>query len=162
MLTTLENGVKGGTWFSLIDKVYSPANLRASFAEVARNEGAAGVDHVTIDMFAKHLDHNLDALSDTLRTGEYNPQAVLRTWIPKPGSNEQRPLGIPTVRDRVVQNALRHVLEPIFERDFAEHSYGFRPGRGCLDALRRVEQLLAAGYTHVVDADLKGYFDQSC
>lgn len=162
MLTALENGVKGGKWFSLIDKVYSPANLRASSQEVARNKGAAGVDHVTIDMFNKQLDHNLDELSETLRTGQYVPQAVRRTWIPKPGSTEKRPLGIPTVRDRVVQRALLHVLEPIFERDFAEHSYGFRPGRGCLDALQRVESLLAAGYTHVVDADLKGYFDHAC
>ncbi len=82
-----------------------------------------------------------------------------RVWIPKPGSAEKRPLGIPTVRDRVVQAALRHVLEPIFERDFAEQSYGFRPNRGCKDALRRVDHLLRAGYTWVVDADLKSYFD---
>jgi RNA-directed DNA polymerase len=159
MLTALENGVKGGKWFSLIDKVFSPANLRSAFNEVARNDGAAGVDHVTIDMFKEQLDHQIECTSRALQTGEYEPQAVRRTMIPKPGSNEKRPLGIPTVRDRVVQNAIRHVLEPIFERDFAEHSYGFRPGRGCHDALRRVEQLLAAGYTHVVDADLKGYFD---
>lgn len=159
MLTALENGVKGGKWFSLIDKVFSSANLRSAFQEVARNDGAAGVDHVTIDMFQEQLDQEINGVSRALQSGEYEPQAVLRTWIPKPGSQEKRPLGIPTVRDRVVQNALRHVLEPIFERDFAEHSYGFRPGRGCLDALHRVEQLLAAGYTHVVDADLKGYFD---
>ncbi len=159
MLTALENGVKGGRWFSLIDKVYSSANLRSAFHEVAENRGAAGVDHVTIEMFTKYLDQEIERVSQSLRTGDYNPQAVKRTWIPKPGSAEKRPLGIPTVRDRVVQNALRHVLEPIFERDFAEHSYGFRPGRGCLDALARVEHLLANGHTHVVDADLKGYFD---
>ncbi len=80
-------------------------------------------------------------------------------WIPKPGSRDQRPLGIPTVRDRVVQTALRYVLEPIFERDFAAHSYGFRPGRGCQSALRRVEQLLKEGYTDIVDVDLKNYFE---
>jgi RNA-directed DNA polymerase len=79
--------------------------------------------------------------------------------IPKAGTNETRPLGIPTVRDRIVQAALVQVIEPIFERDFAEHSYGFRPGRGCKDALRRVDQLLRRGYYYVVDADLKGYFD---
>jgi RNA-directed DNA polymerase len=84
---------------------------------------------------------------------------VKRVWIPKPGSNEYRPLGIPTVRDRVVQTAVRHVLEPIFERDFAEHSYGFRPKRGAKDALRRVDGLLKAGYHWVVDADLKSYYD---
>jgi RNA-directed DNA polymerase len=111
-------------------------------------------------MFMGHKEANLSRLSAALRTGTYTPQAVRRTWIPKPGTkNEQRPLGVPTVRDRVVQNALRHVLEPIFERDFAEHSYGFRPGRSCIDALARVQALLEAGYTHVVDADLKGYFD---
>jgi len=159
MLTALENGVKGGKWFSLIDKVFSPANLRSAFQQVARNDGAAGVDHVTIDMFAENLDQQIDRISAALRNGTYQPQSVRRTWIAKPGSQEKRPLGIPTVRDRVVQNALRHVLEPIFEREFAEHSYGFRPGRGCHDALCRVEQLLAAGYTYVVDADLKGYFD---
>jgi RNA-directed DNA polymerase len=159
MLTALENGVKGGTWFSLIDKVYSLANLESAATEVAGNGGAAGVDRVTTEMFMDRKEANLDRLSEALRTGTYEPQAVLRTWIPKPGTREQRPLGIPTVSDRVVQNALRHVLEPIFERDFAEHSYGFRPGRSCLDALARVEALLQAGYTHVVDADLKGYFD---
>ena len=82
-----------------------------------------------------------------------------RVWIPKPGSTEKRPLGIPTVRDRVVQTALRHVLEPIFERDFAEHSYGFRPGRGCKDALRRVDRAAEGRIHWVVDADLKSYFD---
>ena len=82
-----------------------------------------------------------------------------RAWIPKPGSGEKRPLGIPAVRDRVVQTALRMVLEPIYERDFAAQSYGFRPGRGCKDALRRVSELLDKGLVHVVDADLKGYFD---
>jgi RNA-directed DNA polymerase len=159
MLTALENGVKGGKWFSLIDKVYSPKNLESAATEVARNGGAAGVDRVTIEMFMDRKEANLNRLSQALQTGTYVPQAVMRTWIPKPGTREQRPLGIPTVSDRVVQNALRHALEPIFERDFAEHSYGFRPGRSCIDALARVETLLEGGYTHVVDADLKGYFD---
>jgi RNA-directed DNA polymerase len=95
-----------------------------------------------------------------LKAKSYQPQAVRRKWIAKGGkSQEKRPLGIPTVRDRVVQAAMRQVMEPIFERDFAEHSYGFRPGRGCKDALRRVVELLRTGYTHVVDADLKSYFD---
>ena len=102
---------------------------------------------------------NLRTLSEQLRSGTYRPQAIRRKHIPKPGSRETRPLGIPTVRDRVVQTALRNVLEPIFERDFAEQSYGFRPQRGCKDALVRVDELLENGYTHVVDADLKSYFD---
>src|SRR5262249_20848594 len=98
-------------------------------------------------------------VSDQLRDGTYQPQAIKRVHIPKPGTNETRPLGIPTVRDRMVQAAVVNVIEPIFERDFAEQSYGFRPCRGCKDALRRVDELLKAGYVYVVDADLKGYFD---
>jgi len=159
MLTALEQGVKGGKWFSLIDKVHPEANLVAAFSKVAANRGAPGVDHVTIDQFTDRLDENLQALSAALRNGTYRPQDIRRHWIPKPGSTDLRPLGIPTVRDRVVQTALRNVLEPIFERDFAAHSYGFRPGRGCKDALRRVDELLKAGYRYVVDADLKSYFD---
>jgi RNA-directed DNA polymerase len=110
-------------------------------------------------MFARHEEGNLEKLAAALRMGTYQPEAVRRQWIDKPGSQQKRPLGIPTLRDRVVQAALRHVLEPIFERDFAEHSYGFRPNRGCKDALRRVDGLLRQGYTWVVDADLKSYFD---
>jgi RNA-directed DNA polymerase len=159
MLTALEAGVKGGKWFSLIDKVHPERNLRAAFCKVAGNAGAAGVDHVTVTMFEDRLEENLKDLSDALRTGAYCPQAIRRHWIPKPGSQEKRPLGIPSVRDRVVQTALRQVLEPIFERDFAAQSYGFRPKRGCKDALRRVDELLKAGFMHVVDADLKSYFD---
>jgi RNA-directed DNA polymerase len=126
---------------------------------VKANGGGAGVDHVTIEQFESRFDEELESLHRSLRDGTYRPQAIRRSWIPKPGSKEKRPLGIPTVRDRVVQTALRNVLEPIFERDFATHSYGFRPGRGCKDALRRVDGLLKAGYHYVVDADLKSYFD---
>ena len=143
----------------MIDKVYTLPALEAAFRKVEANKGAAGVDHVTIEMFADQLDVNLRRLVEELRDGTYRPQLIRRTWIPKPGSSEKRPLGIPTVRDRVVQAALRAVLEPIFERDFAEQSYGFRPERGAKDALRRVDELLKAGYTFVVDADLKSYFD---
>lgn len=159
MLTALEKGVKGGKWFSLVDKVYALANLRAGFGKVKANRGAAGVDHQTIEMIERHLEENLERLSRLLREGSYRPQAIRRQWIPKPGSKEKRPLGIPTVRDRVVQAALLNVLEPIFEREYAEQSYGFRPNRGCKDALRRVEELLKGGYNWVVDADLKSYFD---
>jgi RNA-directed DNA polymerase len=159
MLMALEAGVRGNKWHSLIDKVYAIGNLLRSFQRVAANRGAAGVDHQTIEMFEQRLEENVGKLSASLKDGRYRPQAVRRTWIEKLGSKEKRPLGIPTVRDRVVQTAVRQVLEPIFERDFAEHSYGFRPGRGCKEALRRVDRLLKAGYHWVVDADLKSYFD---
>jgi RNA-directed DNA polymerase len=159
MLAALEQGVKGGRWHSLIDKLYPIATLRAAFAAVKANRGAAGVDHVSIERYASDLDANLERLSESLRTDTYHPQAIRRHYIPKPGSQEKRPLGIPTIQDRVVQTALRMVLEPIYERNFAAQSYGFRPGMGCKDALRRVDELLKAGYIHVVDADLKSYFD---
>lgn len=159
MLTALEEGVKGGKWFSLIDKVSSKANLRGSFEKVKANKGSAGVDHVTIGMFEVHLEENLERVSRELISGDYQPQAIRRVWIPKAGSKEKRPLGIPTVRDRVVQGALRHAIEPIFEAEFASESYGFRPGRGAKDALRRVWEWLTEGYTYVVDADLESYYD---
>lgn len=159
MLTALLKGVKGGVWFSLIDKVYNPSNLRSAFAKVKANRGGPGVDRQTIKMFETRLEENLVRLHEELKEGTYKPQAIRRVWIPKPGRGEKRPLGIPTVRDRVVQTAIRNVVEPIFERDFAECSYGFRPKRGCKDALRQVNALLQRGHTIVVDADLKSFFD---
>lgn len=159
MLTSLISGEEGAKWFRLFDKVFAERNLWTAVQQVAQNNGAPGVDHVTVTEFVRQMPENLRQLSDALKDGAYQPQAIRRVHIPKPGTNETRPLGIPTVRDRIVQAAVVNVIEPIFERDFAEQSYGFRPGRGCKDALRRVDQLLKAGYTHVVDADLKGYFD---
>ena len=159
MLTALEQGVQGGVWFTLMDKVFAERNLQAAFTKVARNGGAAGVDHVSVTDFEERLDANLRELAQGLRADTYRPQAVRRVALPKPGSQETRPVGIPTVRERVVQGAVRQVLEPIFEREFAAHSYGFRPQRGCKDALRRVNELLKAGYQQVVDVDLKSYFD---
>lgn len=159
MLQALEQGVKGGIWFSLIDKVYKRSNLWSSWSKVAANKGAAGVDHVTVKQYERHVEKHVEHLAEELRAGTYRPKAIRRCYIPKPGSAQGRPLGIPTVQDRVVQGAVRHVLEPIFEKDFHEHSYGFRPGRGCKDALRRVQELLDGGYRYVVDADLKSYFD---
>jgi RNA-directed DNA polymerase len=159
MLTALIKGVEGGKWFRLIDKVFSERNLFAAYQQVASKRGAPGVDHVTVDEFGRQIPENLWQLSDALKADTFRPQSIRRVHIPKPGTKETRPLGIPTVRDRIVQAAIVNVIEPIFERDFAAHSYGFRPGRSCKDALRRVDQFLKAGYTHVVDADLKGYFD---
>jgi RNA-directed DNA polymerase len=159
MLTTLVEGVEGGKWFRLFDKVFAERNLLASLQQVAANDGAPGVDHVTASEFVGQFPDSIWELSDGIKAGAYEPRAIRRVHIPKPGTKETRPLGIPTVRDRVVQTAIVNVIEPIFERDFAEQSYGFRPERGCRDALRRVDQLLRTGHTHVVDADLKGYFD---
>ena len=159
MLTALEQGIKGGKWFSLIDKVYAPGNLTAAYTRVAANGGAAGVDHQTVELYERQLSANQEKLASQLQDGSYRPQPVRRVWINKPGTKERRPLGIPTVRERVAETALHNVLEPIFERDFAEQSYGFRPRRGTKQALRRVEGLLKAGYTWVVDADLQSYFD---
>ncbi len=146
-------------WFSLVDKTYAPANLASAFQKVWVNGGSAGADAQTVAHFGRQAEAELARLHEQLRDGTYRPQPVRRAWIPKPGSREKRPLGIPAVRDRVVQAALRHVLEPIFETEFAESSYGFRPGRGAKDALRRVDTLLKAGHHWVVDADLKSYFD---
>lgn len=158
MLSALGNGVKGGKWYSLTDKVYAPATLAIAWTKVQANEGAAGVDGQSVDRFAAKADDYLAELSAALREGTYRPQAVKRVEIPK-GDGRTRPLGIPTVKDRIVQQAVRLVIEPIFESAFCDGSYGFRPGRGCHDALREVDRWLKEGYTHVVDADLQSYFD---
>lgn len=159
MLRTLERGVKGGKWFSLIDKVYHPRTLQQSWEKVESNAGACGVDGITIARFSKDSQNRLLAVEEHLKSGSYKPNAVKRVWIAKPASKQKRPLGIPSVRDRVVQEAIRLVIEPIYEKRFAASSYGFRPGRSCHDALARVDGQLAEGYTHVVDIDIQGYFD---
>lgn len=158
MLAALGNGVKGNKWFSLIDKIYRPATLQAAWEQVRSNHGAAGIDGQSIEAFAANAGRYLDELAKDLEEGKYQAQAVRRVEIPKAGG-KMRPLGIPTVKDRIVQTAVKRVIEPIFEKEFLPMSYGFRPGRGCKDALREVDGYLRGGYTHVVDADLKGYFD---
>ncbi|MCW5557865.1 MAG: group II intron reverse transcriptase/maturase [Verrucomicrobiae bacterium] len=159
MLEALENGVKGGRWYSLMDKVWNPNHLQLGAWQVIRNDGAPGVDHRSCEQLEKELDSEVELLGRRLREGTYQPEAVKRVWIEKPGRAEKRPLGIPTVRDRVVQASLRNVIEPIFEAEFVEHSYGFRPGRGAQQAVERVEGLLKEGHSWVVDADIQGYFD---
>jgi len=159
MLIRLAQSELQTKWFALWDKVWAEANLLHAFYAVWRNDGAPGVDHQTIAQFDEQHREELAKLRQELRTGNYRAQPARRVWIPKPGTTEQRPLGIPAVRDRVVQTALRNVLEPIFERDFAESSYGFRPGRSCQQAVARVEALLASGHIWCVDADLKSFFD---
>lgn len=158
MLAALGNGVKGRKWFSLIDKVYRPSTLYAAWQQVKANKGAAGMDRQSVQAFAAKEWEYLRELGKDLEQGTYRPQAVRRVEIPKAGG-KTRPLGIPSVKDRIVQTAVKRVIEPIFEREFIPTSYGFRPGRGCKDALREVSQHLEQGYTHVVDADLQGYFD---
>jgi RNA-directed DNA polymerase len=159
MLMSLDKGVKGNKWFSLIDKVWSERTLRLAWEQVQSNAGACGIDGMTVAMFNKDSSRRLLVVNEQLKEDRYQPEPVKRVWIPKLGSTQMRPLGIPTVTDRVVQTALRMVIEPIFEREFAPHSYGFRPGRCCQNALGRVEELLKEGHTHVVDIDIKGYFD---
>jgi RNA-directed DNA polymerase len=159
MLEALSKGVKGDVWYSLMDKVMRVSTLQLAWKKVKANQGSAGTDHQSIQEFELRLAENLEKLHEELRTGTYQPRPIRRVFIDKPGSTEKRPLGIQAVRDRVVQTALRLVMEPIFERVFSPQSYGFRPGRGCKDALRQVDQLLKGGCHWVVDADLKSYFD---
>jgi RNA-directed DNA polymerase len=159
MLIALERGVKGNKWFSLIDKIRSEKTLGIAWEKVRRNAGACGVDRISVEFFGKDSENRLLAVKEQLTKDAYIPSAIRRVRIPKPGSAETRPLGIPTVKDRVVQSAVKMVIEPIFESRFAPSSYGFRPGRGCHDALREVERQLKAGRHHIVDVDIKGYFD---
>jgi len=161
MLTALEEGVRGGKWFSLIDKASSRRMLDRAF-ELIESKGkgkAVGVDRQTVEMYGERQEEQTEYLAKALKEGSYQPSAIRRVLLPKPGSKEKREIGVQTVRDKVVQKAMQATMEPIFERDFAQYSYGFRPGRGCKDALRRVDQLLKEGNEWVVDADLKSYFD---
>jgi len=145
-------------WNSLIDKVYAPRNLQAAWERVKANKGAPGLDGMTIKKFEARLEERLAQLSQDLRAKTYKPQPVKRVFIPKSGGG-QRPLGIPTVRDRIVQQALLQVLSPIFEAKFSKRSHGFRPGRGCASALQVVDAAIQHGYTWVVDADIQSFFD---
>jgi RNA-directed DNA polymerase len=159
MLNRLGATQEQTVWWALWDKVCSPDNLDAAILRVIINQGSAGVDNQTTGQLAQDWVWNRNQLLAELRTGTYQPLPVKRVWIDKLGSKDKRPLGVPAVRDRAVQTALRAVLEPIFERDFSDRSYGFRPGRSGLEALERVESLLQQGHTWIVDADIKGYFD---
>ncbi len=160
MVSALGNGVKGGKWFSLVDKVNRPSTLEAAWHKVERNKGSSGIDGQSIERFAAGAAGYLAELHESLKSGQYRPSPVKRVEIPKAGG-QTRPLGIPTVKDRIVQTAIKMAIEPIFETQFRDGSYGFRPGRSCKDALRQVDRLLKEGYTHVVDADLKSYLDRA-
>ena len=158
MLAALENGVTGGKWYSLMDKVSALRTLEAAWKRVAANRGAAGVDRVSVQRFARQSPRYLAELAQELRDGRYRPEPVRRVYIPK-GPGHTRPLGIATVKDRIAQTAVKLVLEPIFEREFLPSSFGFRPQRSSKDALRTVDGLLKAGYDWVVDLDFENYFD---
>lgn len=159
MLTALVTGVKGGKWFSLIDKLYKRKNLAAAAHRVLAKKGAPGVDHVTAKAYQARFDAEIAYLVEALKAERYTPQAIRRVYIEKVGSKAKRPLGIPTIRDRVLQRALVQVLEPIFERRFSDRSYGYRPGRSAKDALREVDRYLRQGYDYVVEVDIASYFD---
>jgi RNA-directed DNA polymerase len=159
MVATLERGITGGKWYSLMDKVWKQANLQRAVEKVAQGKSKHKADGRKCRRYAEQSAQRLPTLQAKLKSGQYQPKPVQRIWIPKLGSNELRPLGVPDVENRVVEMAIRNMIEPIFERSFAQHSYGFRPGRGAKDALRRVDQLLKRGKIWVVDADLKAYFD---
>ena len=160
MLTTLHGRkVRGKRWFSLIDKVGRMKTLEIAYGKVLSNAGACGVDGISVAAFDKDSHKRLLAVNEHIMKGTYQPEAIKRVYIPKAGSSSKRPLGIPIIRDRVVQGALKLVIEPIFEREFCDNSYGFRPNRGCRDALRQVEEHLGKGHLHVIDLDIQGYFD---
>ncbi len=136
----------------------TPQTVYAAWLAVKRNRGAAGIDKVSVGMFEVNLQANLDSLMRQLKTGTFQPMPAKRVYIPKaPG--KFRPLGIPAVRDRVAQEILRSLLSPVFEQLFHDHSYGFRPKRGCHQAVEKVKELHRQGYRHVLDADISGFFD---
>jgi len=155
----------GRKWYSLYDKVIAPANLKAAWDRInhrvtgkKRHQGA-GVDGITVAKFADRAEENLRKLDEQLSMGRYSPSPVRRHYIPKPGSIKLRPLGLPTVRDRVVQEACRSMIEPIFEAEFLDKSHGFRPERSVETACAQMEQYLSEGKVWVVDLDIEKCYD---
>ncbi|MDG5790194.1 group II intron reverse transcriptase/maturase [Evansella sp. AB-P1] len=145
-------------WYSLMDKIWAISNMEEAFNEVKRNRGSAGIDGVSITNFEFGVKDNVQVLQREVKEKTYKPRPVKRVFIPK-SDGTQRPLGIPTVRDRVVQAAVRRIIEPIFEDKFLDCSFGFRPNRSAHMALEKIHKDLMDGYVYVIDADLKAYFD---
>ena len=158
MLIALGNGVKGGKWFSLIDKTYRPQVLENAWLKIKSNKGAGGVDNISIHKFAANKDRYLEELANDLKSETYKPQAVKRKYILKE-KGKFRPLGLPTIKDKIAQQAIKVAIEPIFENEFLDTSYGFRPNRGAKTAIAEVNNLIDQGYVWVLDADIKAYFD---
>lgn len=143
---------------SLINLVWNEKNLENAWKRVKKNKGSAGIDKISIYEFEQNLTQNLAEIQRLLRENRYTPKPVKRVFIPKE-NGKTRPLGIPTVRDRVVQQALKNVLEPIYEEIFLPQSHGYRPNTDAHAAVRKAEAYLEAGYHWVVDADIEGFFD---
>lgn len=159
MLTTLITGVKRGKWYSLMDKLTNEENIAKSAEKVIANKGASGIDNISIEDYKRNIEHYNKTLLKELKDGSYAPRPVKRVYIPKAGSKEKRPLGVPSLRDRVAQRALYETIGVVFENEFSDNSYGFRPQRGCKDALREVNRILNEGNMFVVDADIRKFFD---
>lgn len=157
-LRVVENSKKKRKWYSLMDKLWNYQNLEQAFYDVKKNRGSHGVDKVTIKEYEVELEHNLRVLQESLRKKTYRAKPVRRVFIPK-ADGTKRPLGIPTVGDRILQAATKRILEPIFEQKFLDCSFGFRPNRSAHMAIGKIRQDLMDGYTFVIDADIKTYFD---
>lgn len=146
-------------YYSLIDKVYQWDNLHEAWLAVKKNQGSGGIDGVSIDMFEKNIDMNLKEMQRLLQQDRYKPDPVRRHYIEKE-NGKLRPLGIPTIRDRVCQQAVRQIIEPIFEQDFYYYSFGFRPGYSAHQAIQTIRRAKRGGYDHVVDLDIMSFFDE--
>ena len=153
-----ETAIKKHKWYSIYDKVYAPTNLARAWETVRSHRGAGGVDRQSITDFEKEKDQHLRELHRLLKEKRYTPLSLRRVYIPK-GNGEQRPLGIPTIRDRVVQQALLNILAPIFEPTFHEHSYGFRPNRSTHTAIEHMVESMHEGKEWVLEIDIRKYFD---
>ncbi|MED4226589.1 group II intron reverse transcriptase/maturase [Neobacillus cucumis] len=157
-LRVVGNSKKKRKWYSLMDKVWNYQNLEQALYDVKKNRGSHGVDKVTIKEYEIELEHNLRVLQDSLRIKRYRAKPVRRVNIPI-ADGTKRPLGIPTVEDRILQAATKRILEPIFEQKFLDCSFGFRPNRSAHMAIDKIRKDLMEGYTFVIDADIKTYFD---